>query len=49
MRSRWGWPGPVHGEESWTFDLDPGEVDPVLGIHLLREAYDERGATPAAG
>lgn len=32
--------GPTHGEESWTFDLDPDERDPVLGIHLLREAYD---------
>jgi putative glutathione S-transferase len=31
--------GPVHGEESWTFDLDPDERDPVLGIRLLREAY----------
>ncbi|GIU91115.1 MAG: hypothetical protein KatS3mg011_0021 [Acidimicrobiia bacterium] len=34
---------PVHTEEeSWTFDLDPGGVDPVLGIHLLREAYERR-------
>ncbi len=41
--------GPVHGEESWTFDLDPGEVDPVLGIHLLRDAYDARGADAGSG
>jgi glutathionyl-hydroquinone reductase len=33
---------PVHGEESWNFDLDPARRDPVLGIHLLREAYDNR-------
>ena len=33
---------PVHGEESWNFDLDPGGRDPVLGVHLLREAYDKR-------
>ena len=31
--------GPVHGEESWTFDLDPGSVDPVLGYKWLKEAY----------
>jgi len=33
---------PVHGEESWNFGLDAGGRDPVLGIHLLREAYDKR-------
>ena len=31
--------GPVHDELSWTFDLDPGGVDPVLGIGRLRQAY----------
>ncbi|MFE3444646.1 glutathione S-transferase family protein [Nocardia sp. NPDC059180] len=31
--------GPTHDKLSWTFDLDPGEVDPVLGIHHLRDAY----------
>jgi putative glutathione S-transferase len=31
--------GPVHDEQSWTFDLDPGEVDPVLGHKRLQEAY----------
>ncbi|MEQ8842016.1 MAG: glutathione S-transferase C-terminal domain-containing protein [Acidimicrobiales bacterium] len=41
--------GPTHGEESWTFDLDPGEKDPVLGIHLLKEAYDNRGADAGSG
>ncbi len=33
--------GPEHDERSWTFDLDPGEVDPVLGIHFLRDAYEK--------
>ncbi|HWG00402.1 MAG TPA: glutathione S-transferase C-terminal domain-containing protein [Trebonia sp.] len=33
--------GPEHDWRSWTFDLDPGEVDPVLGIHYLREAYEK--------
>lgn len=37
-----GMPGPVHDERSWTFDLDPGGVDPVLGIHFLRDAYEAR-------
>lgn len=31
--------GPVHDERSWTFDLDPGGRDPVLGIQRLEEAY----------
>lgn len=31
--------GPTHDALSWTFDLDPGEVDPVLGIHRLLDAY----------
>src|SRR5204863_5274814 len=33
---------PTHGPESWSFDLDQGGRDPVLGIHLLREAYEKR-------
>jgi putative glutathione S-transferase len=33
---------PVHDKRSWTIDLDPGGVDPVLGIHRLKEAYDAR-------
>jgi putative glutathione S-transferase len=32
--------GPTHDARSWTFDLDPGGVDPVLGIAWLREAYE---------
>jgi putative glutathione S-transferase len=34
--------GPVHDERSWTFDLDPGGRDPVLGIERLGEAYFAR-------
>ncbi len=41
--------GPTHGEESWTFDLDDNEEDPVLGIHLLREAYEKRSAGTGSG
>jgi putative glutathione S-transferase len=46
--------GPTHDWRSWTFDLDPGEKDPVLGIHWLRQAYEkavpgyERGVTVPA-
>lgn len=31
--------GPTHDARSWTFDLDPDSVDPVLGIERLQEAY----------
>src|SRR4029077_12248589 len=37
-----GFCGPTHDERSWTFDLDPGQVDPVLKIHFLRDAYNKR-------
>lgn len=37
-----GIPGPVHDEQSWTFDLDEDEKDPVLGTHWLRENYLKR-------
>jgi glutathionyl-hydroquinone reductase len=46
--------GPEHDWRSWTFDLDPEERDPVLGIHWLREAYEkavpgyDRGVTVPA-
>lgn len=33
--------GPTHDERSWTFDLDPGGVDPVLGIARIQQAYFE--------
>jgi putative glutathione S-transferase len=34
--------GPTHDKRSWTFDLDPGRVDPVLGIERLQQAYFKR-------
>jgi len=37
-----GMPGPTHDARSWTFDLDPGGRDPVLGIERLQEAYFAR-------
>ncbi|WP_309647070.1 glutathione S-transferase C-terminal domain-containing protein, partial [Nocardioides sp.] len=33
---------PTHDARSWTFDLDPGGRDPVLGIERLQEAYVKR-------
>ena len=29
---------PTHDQRSWTFDLDPGGVDPVLKIPRLQDA-----------
>jgi glutathionyl-hydroquinone reductase len=46
--------GPTHDWRSWTFDLDPGGVDPVLQIERLRDAFlnavpgYERGITVPA-
>ncbi|HEX3784342.1 MAG TPA: glutathione S-transferase C-terminal domain-containing protein [Pseudonocardiaceae bacterium] len=37
-----GLAGPTHDERSWSFDLDPGDRDPVLGIERLQEAYFAR-------
>ncbi|MCU1435645.1 MAG: glutathione-dependent reductase [Pseudarthrobacter sp.] len=37
-----GQPGPTHDARSWTFDLDPGGVDPVLGIERIQSAYFRR-------
>lgn len=34
--------GPTHDARSWTFDLDPGGKDPVLGIERVQEAYFKR-------
>ncbi|MFC9551253.1 glutathione S-transferase family protein [Rhodococcus sp. NPDC056960] len=31
--------GPTHDKRSWTFDLDPGGLDPVLKIPRLQDAY----------
>ena len=37
-----GMPGPTHDARSWTFDLDPDGVDPVLGIERLQQAFFAR-------
>ncbi|WP_448072414.1 glutathione S-transferase family protein [Georgenia yuyongxinii] len=37
-----GLPGPTHDARSWTFDLDDGGKDPVLGMERLQEAYFRR-------
>jgi putative glutathione S-transferase len=37
-----GLAGPTHDKRSWTFDLDPGGRDPVLGMERLQEAYLRR-------
>ena len=34
--------GPTHDKRSWTFDLDPGGVDPVLRIPRIQDAYFAR-------
>ncbi len=34
--------GPTHDQRSWTFDLDPGGVDPVLGYERLQQAFFAR-------
>ena len=37
-----GTPGPVHDGDSWTFDLDIGGRDPVLGVPKLKDAFEAR-------
>jgi len=34
--------GPTHDKRSWTFDLDPGGLDPVLGYERLQQAFFAR-------
>ena len=34
-----GLPGPTHDADSWTFDLDPDGLDPVLRIPRIKDAY----------
>ena len=34
--------GPTHDKRSWTFDLDPGHLDPILKIPRLQDAYFAR-------
>jgi putative glutathione S-transferase len=33
--------GPTHDADSWTFDLDPDGLDPVLRIPRLKDAYEK--------
>ncbi|WP_438387951.1 glutathione S-transferase family protein [Actinopolyspora saharensis] len=44
-----GLAGPTHDSRSWTFDLDPGGRDPVLGFERLREAYFRRDPNYSRG
>ena len=37
-----GLAAPTHDDRSWSFGLDPGGRDPVLGIERLQEAYLRR-------
>ena len=39
-----GLPGPTHDARSWTFDLDEGGKDPVLGTERVQENYFKRFA-----
>ena len=41
--------GPTHDARSWTFDLDPGGVDPVLGYERLQQAFLARFPDYARG
>jgi putative glutathione S-transferase len=44
-----GLTGPTHDERSWTFDLDPGGRDPVLGYERLQEAFFARDPSYSRG
>ncbi|WP_183095759.1 glutathione S-transferase family protein [Nocardioides stalactiti] len=44
-----GLAAPVHDERSWTFALDPGGTDPVLGYERLEQAYLARFPDYAKG
>ena len=44
-----GLTGPTHDARSWTFDLDPGGVDPVLGYERLQQAFFARDPDYAHG
>ncbi|SDL67669.1 putative glutathione S-transferase [Corynebacterium mycetoides] len=37
-----GLAGPTHDADSWVFDVDPGDKDPVTGLHRLKDAYENR-------
>lgn len=34
--------GPTHNSDSWTFDLDPDGLDPVLQVPRLKDAFENR-------
>lgn len=34
--------GPTHDSDSWTFDLDPDGLDPVLAIPRLKDVFENR-------
>src|SRR4051794_41757985 len=40
---------PIQDDRSWRFTLDPGEVDPVLGIAFLADAYHKADPTYDGG
>ncbi|MDN5797702.1 MAG: glutathione S-transferase C-terminal domain-containing protein [Intrasporangium sp.] len=41
--------GPTHDRRSWTFDLDPDGLDPVLRIPRIQDAYLKRDPDYARG
>ncbi len=41
--------GPTHDQRSWTFDLDSGGRDPVLGIERLQQAFFARDPNYSRG
>jgi putative glutathione S-transferase len=40
---------PIQDDRSWRFTLDPGDVDPVLGIGFLADAYHRADPTYGGG
>ena len=44
-----GTASPVRTPKGWEFSLDPGGVDPVLGIRYLPEIYEETDPAPTLG
>ncbi|MCA0144422.1 glutathione S-transferase family protein [Blastococcus sp. LR1] len=40
---------PIQDDRSWRFTLDPGDVDPVLGIAFLADAYHKADPTYDGG
>jgi len=44
-----GLPGPTHDADSWTFELDPDGLDPVLRIPRIKDAYLKRDPNYSRG